>query len=190
MALGGRAIPRERWVESRLTKPSEDVRLRTVEDIVRGYDHWIVVRRWGGAWIDFLVLASMLLVPDWILGNDLYIKTIVVWLGLVVLYFPLAEGLTGYSLGKIVTRTKVVTIHGKLPGVWKASIRSLLRLVEVNPFLVGGIPAGIAVACSKRRQRLGDMAAGTFVLTISDLRAFESGGTPASSVHDPWRPHS
>jgi len=45
------------------------------------------------------------------------------------------------------------------------------RLVEVNPLLLGGLPAGIAVAMSRRRQRLGDMLAGTYVVRRKDLAA-------------------
>ena len=152
-----------------MTEPTPAVAPRTVEEIARGYDSSIVVRRWGGAWIDFLVLASFLIVPDGLLGNELYNRTLLLWLGLVVLYFPLTEGLTGYSLGKLVTRTKVVGADGRPPGVWRASLRTLIRLVEVNPFLAGGLPAGITVLASKKRQRLGDMAADTYVLKTRDL---------------------
>ena len=48
-------------------------------------------------------------------------------------------------------------------------MRTLLRLFEVNPLLLGGIPAAIAVLCSKNRQRLGDMLAGTYVIRTKDL---------------------
>lgn len=44
-----------------------------------------------------------------------------------------------------------------------------MRLVEVNPFLLGGIPAGIAVALSTYNQRLGDMLAGTYVVVTKKL---------------------
>lgn len=129
----------------------------------------ILPRRWIGAWIDFVVLALFLLVPDAVLGNDLYQRTLPVWLLLLVLYFPVSEGLTGRSLGKVVTGTRVVTAEGDLPGLRRAAIRTLTRLVEVNPFLLGGVPAGIAVLSSRHRQRLGDMAAGTFVVRAADL---------------------
>jgi uncharacterized RDD family membrane protein YckC len=41
--------------------------------------------------------------------------------------------------------------------------------VEVNPLVVGGLPAAIAVGMSHNRQRLGDMLAHTFVVRVSDL---------------------
>lgn len=139
------------------------------EEISASYDSSIVVRRWGATVIDFLVLIGFLLLPNLILGDDLYTKTLPLWIALVVAYYPVLEGLTGFTLGKLVVRIKVVDAMGGLPGMKKALLRTLLRLVEVNPFLLGGIPAGIAVLVSKKRQRLGDMVAGTFVLKTSDL---------------------
>jgi uncharacterized RDD family membrane protein YckC len=38
-------------------------------------------------------------------------------------------------------------------------------LVEANPLLLGGLPAGIAILASERNQRLGDLAAGTLVVS-------------------------
>jgi uncharacterized RDD family membrane protein YckC len=138
-------------------------------EISSSYDSSIVVRRWLATWIDFLVLAGFLLIPDGVLGNALYQKTLFVWLGLIALYYPLLEGLTGTTLGKWIAHVKVVDEQGQIPGIGKAVIRTLLRLVEVNPILAGGLPAGIVVLTSKKRQRLGDMAAQTYVLKTSDL---------------------
>jgi uncharacterized RDD family membrane protein YckC len=82
----------------------------------------------------------------------------------VLLYFPITEGLWGRGLGKLITGLVVVDRDGRPPGLWKATVRTLLRLVEINPFLIGGIPAAIAVGVSQHHQRLGDMAADTFVI--------------------------
>jgi uncharacterized RDD family membrane protein YckC len=149
-----------------------------IRDLAQSYKSGLVVRRWLGAWIDFVVVAAILIVPDATLGNDRYQATSAVWLTLCVLYFPVTEGLTGRSLGKLVTGTKVVTVAGHRPGVLRALVRTLTRLVEVNPLLLGGTPAAIAVLASRNHQRLGDMAAGTYVVKAKDLtqlapRAYE-----------------
>jgi uncharacterized RDD family membrane protein YckC len=141
----------------------------TPEKIASGYNSSIIVRRWLGAWVDFLVLFSFLVVPGYLLGNELYQKTIAIWLFLLVAYFPLSEGLTGYSLGKVVSGTKVVNSKGEPPGIAKAIIRTLARLIEVNPMVAGGIPAGIIANSSRKRQRLGDMLADTYVLKSADV---------------------
>jgi MFS family permease len=86
-------------------------------------------------------------------------------------YFPVTETIWGRSLGKFVTGLIVVDKTGARPAFWRVLIRTLLRLVEVNPFLIGGIPAGICVIATKRKQRLGDLAAGTYVIPIKDLAA-------------------
>jgi uncharacterized RDD family membrane protein YckC len=109
------------------------------------------------------------------LGEQLWGNTLPIWGLLIVLYYPLLEGLTGFTAGKVVARIKVVDETGGLPGIKKAVIRTLARLIEVNPLLLGGIPAGIIVLINKRRQRLGDIAAGTFVLKTSDLPRIVSG---------------
>lgn len=139
--------------------------------IAQGYDASIVVRRWLGAWIDFAVLLSFLLVPDYVLGNARYQSTMAVWIGLLLAYFPLTEALFGRSLGKFVTRTRVVNARGGRPSLGQALVRTLFRLIEVNPLLAGGIPAGIAVLASRHKQRIGDMVANTYVLRERDLRA-------------------
>jgi len=47
-------------------------------------------------------------------------------------------------------------------------IRTLARLLEANPILLGGIPAGIAIISSTRKQRIGDLLAGTVVVSKRD----------------------
>lgn len=140
----------------------------TPESISRSYDTSIIVRRWLGAWVDFIALFGILLAADYTLGNALYQKTLPVWIALIVAYFPMTEGLTGRSLGKLLTGTIVVDSHGRIPGVGKACLRTVTRIFEVNPVLFGGVPAGL-FALSGTRQRLGDMVAHTFVLKTRDL---------------------
>ncbi|WP_162301437.1 RDD family protein [Cognatilysobacter segetis] len=156
--------------------------------IAAGYDAGIVVRRWLGAWIDFLVLLSFLVVPDYVLGNAKYQATLAVWIGLVVAYFPLMELAFGRSAGKFLTGTRVVNAAGGRPSLGQAVVRTLFRLIEVNPVLAGGIPAGIAVLASKHRQRLGDMVAGTYVLRDRDLRRAAPASAPAVAVEPPPLP--
>ena len=148
--------------------------LSPAASIAAGYDFSFVMRRWLGAWIDFIVLLSFLVVPDYVLGNAAYQATMAIWLGLLAAYFPVTEVLFGKSVGKLVTRTCVVNEAGRRPSFLQAVVRTLFRLIEVNPLLVGGLPAGIAVAASRGKQRLGDMAAGTYVLLDRDARKLQS----------------
>jgi uncharacterized RDD family membrane protein YckC len=134
----------------------------------------LIVLRWLGAWIDFGILVLFLVVPDWLLGNQLYQQTSCIWLTALGLYFPVTEGIWGRSLGKLITGTVVVDKNGHAPGVVKATLRTAARLIEVNPFLLGGIPAGVVLALSKNRQRLGDMLAQTYVVRAKQLAKLNS----------------
>lgn len=159
--------------------------LSSAASVAAGYDFSIVVRRWLGAWIDFIVLLSFLLVPDYVLGNETYRATLAVWLGLLVAYFPVTEMLFGKTVGKLVTGTRVVDEAGRRPSFLQALVRTLFRLIEVNPVLAGGIPAGIAVIASRGKQRLGDMVARTYVLLDRDARRLQSPAKAATAEPPP-----
>jgi uncharacterized RDD family membrane protein YckC len=159
--------------------------LSSAASIAAGYDFSIVVRRWLGAWIDFIVLLSFLLVPDYVLGNETYRATLAIWLSLLAAYFPVTEMLFGKTVGKLVTRTRVVNDAGSRPSFVQAIVRTLFRLIEVNPVLVGGLPAGIAVIASRSKQRLGDMVAGTYVLLDRDARQLQLPATATTAGPPP-----
>jgi uncharacterized RDD family membrane protein YckC len=84
-------------------------------------------------------------------------------------YFFLQEAAWGATLGKRIFGLRVVQLDG-CPAGWMASFwRTILRVLEVNPLLLGAIPGGLAVTWSKRKQRLGDMLARTIVVRQADL---------------------
>ena len=77
------------------------------------------------------------------------------------LYFWLAEGSFGATLGKGIIGIQVRENAGRLCGMKAALIRNLLRIFDaVGMYLVGFL---IAIF-SKRRQRLGDHVADTVVV--------------------------
>jgi uncharacterized RDD family membrane protein YckC len=143
----------------------------------RTYGFGIIARRWLAAWIDFIVLASFFLVPDFVLGNERFQKSIFVWLGLAVVYFPMLETLYGRSLGKLLSGIVVVNEYGRLPRLDQSIVRTLLRIIEVNPFLIGGLPAGIVAMLTRSKQRLGDMLAGTYVIRTVDYLNLRTAST-------------
>jgi len=77
-------------------------------------------------------------------------------LGTVVLYYCVAEGLTGRTLGKVVTRTRVVDEQGRRPPFGRVVARSLLRIV---PFEWIGL-------FEKDRRTLHDFGSKTYVVDI------------------------
>jgi uncharacterized RDD family membrane protein YckC len=145
----------------------------------------ILFRRWAGCWIDFIAAAVLLVVAaapfagvsDAELTDQQALTIFFVGIAVVFTYYAGLEAFTGRTLGKLVTGTIVVDAEGKPPGLWRALVRTLLRLLEVNPFLLGGIPAGVAVALTQDKRRLGDMAAGTYVVSLKSLQKMTA--TPA-----------
>ncbi len=145
---------------------------QNIESIVLKYNYDIVFWRWLATVLDIFFLLAMFSLPwfwngihsDYISGCIL-IGCILIFL----LYYPVLEGFTGYTIGKYIVRLRVVRDDGAVPGFGRALIRTFFRLFEVNPVLLGGIPAGIVVLLSQKRQRLGDMVAKTFVLHVCDL---------------------
>ena len=80
-------------------------------------------------------------------------------------YFFVLEWLWGRTLGKYLQGLVVRKLDGKRAG-WKAAlIRTLLRIIEVNPVLFGAIPAGLVIFYSEKNQRFGDELADTVVVS-------------------------
>ena len=71
---------------------------------------------------------------------------------------------TGQTLGKMVTGLRVVTAHDSLPGVGRATVRSLLSLVLALPAGLGLLPAVL----SRDGRGLHDRLAGTRVVRSTD----------------------
>jgi uncharacterized RDD family membrane protein YckC len=84
-------------------------------------------------------------------------------------YYFVQEWIWGTTLGKRVFGLQIARLDGGPVGLWEAWWRTLLRIFEVNPLLFGAIPGGLAVVWSRRRQRLGDMMAGTIVVSRKAL---------------------
>ena len=80
-------------------------------------------------------------------------------------YYAIFEGALSRTPGKFFQGLVVRKIDGSPCGWTAALIRTLTRVVEVNPILLGGLPAGIAIISSQRKQRIGDLLAGTVVVS-------------------------
>jgi uncharacterized RDD family membrane protein YckC len=147
----------------------------------------LLVRRWLGCWLDLMAIALIFFLPVFIVfgvfGTQSDYGPVAVGVGFVLglLYFPVSEGVWGRSLGKLVTSLKVVDKDGRTPAFWRVIVRTLMRLIEVNPFLMGGIPAGIALLATERKQRLGDLMAGTYVIGNKQLKEALSGNNVADN---------
>jgi uncharacterized RDD family membrane protein YckC len=79
-------------------------------------------------------------------------------------YFALESG-DGQTLGKKLMKLRVVRADGRRVGMNEIAVRTVLRVVDgIGLYIVGLI---VMLATGQRRQRLGDMAAGTIIVDAS-----------------------
>jgi uncharacterized RDD family membrane protein YckC len=107
---------------------------------------------------------------QWAQGRFVSDPLCVTFLVVMAAYYICLEGLVGATIGKWAVGTRVISIDGGRPGIAKALVRNLLRLVDGLPaFNILGV---IAIARSSQRARIGDIVANTRVV-------FTRGLTPA-----------
>ena len=92
---------------------------------------------------------------EWVVISLMVIPVLLYHLAFEVLF-------EGRTPGKLALRLKVARIDGAQPTLSQYLLRWLLRLVDVT--LSSGTVAVIAIAVTKRSQRLGDVVAGTTVI--------------------------
>ena len=131
--------------------------------------------------IDFVIWVGYYFVVDIIFsmtGFDDYISTLDYWSGnAIYVFFGLPVFLytlifetfmDGQTPGKRLIKIKVIKIDGYQAGFGDYLMRWIFRIVEVTPpfgFLFIGL---ITMAVNKKTQRLGDMAAGTAVISLKN----------------------
>lgn len=85
----------------------------------------------------------------------------------IMVYSILQESMfEGQSFGKKLIKIKVVKIDGYQAGFGDYLIRWFFRVIDIT--LLYGVVALIAIISSKKSQRLGDMTAGTAVITLKN----------------------
>ena len=86
------------------------------------------------------------------------------FLGIMLLYFAVLEGLTGATFGKWALGLRVERVGGGRPGLRKGLLRNVLRVVDGLPALhILGI---VLIASSGEKARFGDRIAGTRVIHV------------------------
>ena len=90
----------------------------------------------------------------------------------------------GQSLGKKLVRIKVVKIEGYQSSFGDYLIRWLFRMIDI--VILSGVVAFVSVVLSKKSQRLGDMAAGTSVITLRNNINISS--TILEEINDDYKP--
>ncbi len=96
------------------------------------------------------------------------VMAIIMLFGLPVIFYSLIQESIweGQTFGKKLTKIKVIKLDGYQAGFGDYLIRWLFRLIEIS--IGNGIIGLIAMVISSKNQRLGDMAAGTAVISLKN----------------------
>ncbi len=107
-------------------------------------------------------------------------SALVSFLDLVVL-----QGITGASIGKMIVRLRVVNAQGEPCGVGRAFVRWLLLVVDGACFVVGLLVALL----TQPHRRIGDMAAGTYVVALAAAGRPLPGAPPSAASYQGAPPY-
>ena len=106
----------------------------------------------------------------------------VVILGWALYYYFALESGEGQTVGKKLMKLRVVRADGRPAGMREIAVRTVLRVVDgIGVYIVGLIAMLVS---GQRRQRLGDMAAGTIVVDASAPAYVPPAPVEAPSVED------
>lgn len=153
--------------------------ITTTQNVTINFTAASVGARIVGQLLDIMVLVSYSVVLYYILDlsglgerfddmdNWSVVAIMILLFSPVIFYTLLLESLwDGQTIGKKVMKMKVIKIDGYQAGFGDYLIRWLFRLIEV---LIGnGIIGLLAIIFNNKNQRIGDMAAGTAVISLKN----------------------
>ena len=165
------------------------IRVQTTQNVALEYEVASVGERILAAIIDNLILiawiiAWALLFSALKLQGDTMLVVFGVLAGLPYVFYHLVCEVffNGQSLGKKARHIKVIRLDGTQPSLGDYLLRWVLRIVDTG--IMSGLIAVVVVASNGRGQRLGDLAAGTSVVST---RPRQSGGPLApATTHDDY----
>ena len=121
--------------------------------------------RFISAIIDNLIAMVLTIVVVGLMPEDRSTLRIVVLISVFLGYYFVLETFWGRTIGKYLQGLIVKKLDGTAADWKTALVRTVLRVLEVNPILFGAIPAGIVLISTERKQRLGDILAGSVVVS-------------------------
>ena len=153
------------------------IRVHTTQNDTIEYEAGGLGRRIVAAILDNLIIfawaAAVFGITFWIVGDSFKESYVILWvMGLLVgipyVFYHLAceALLNGQSLGKKAMDLRVMRLDGTPPRLGDYFLRWLLRLVDTSLPGIGPLVGIIVIAAGGKGQRLGDMAAGTTVISL------------------------
>ncbi len=116
-------------------------------------------------WILFSILKSMGIWDSW--DEWSLVAIVALFLLPAIFYSLLLESLfEGQTLGKKLMKIQVVKIDGYQASFPDHLVRWFFRVIDIN--MMSGAIALVSIVSSSKSQRLGDITAGTSVITLKD----------------------
>jgi uncharacterized RDD family membrane protein YckC len=113
--------------------------------------------------IAYIILTSFAIAGLGLEGGSLWVYYLVIGLPVFLYYLVWETFNRGQSPGKAAMKLRVVKLDGSRPQFSQYIIRWLLRIVDIS--LSSGGVAVVTILFSGKGQRLGDLAAGTTVIS-------------------------
>jgi uncharacterized RDD family membrane protein YckC len=104
------------------------------------------------------VLVAKQFPDDWLVVQAICLVTVH------LVYFLVCEIIFSATPGKLLMGLKILAYNGNRCSPKQALIRILFRLIEVNPLLLGALPAAARIIATRDKQRFGDKVADTIVV--------------------------
>ncbi|WP_125721453.1 RDD family protein [Flavobacterium ustbae] len=157
-----------------------ELSINTTQNVKINFIAASVGERLGAFFIDLFIVicyitALSIVLFDWLQLDRLMVNLdgwsrgaifLMLYSPVIVYSLVLESVFEGQSLGKKLLKIKVVKIDGYQAGFGDYLIRWFFRVIDFFTFF--GLPGLISVITSKNSQRLGDMAAGTAVITLKN----------------------
>ena len=157
-----------------------ELSINTTQNVKINFIAASVGERLGAFFIDLFIIicyitALSIILFDWLQLDRLMVNLdgwsrgaifLLLYSPVIVYSLVLESIFEGQSLGKKLLKIKVVKIDGYQAGFGDYLIRWFFRVIDFFTFF--GLPGLITVITSQKSQRLGDMAAGTAVITLKN----------------------
>jgi uncharacterized RDD family membrane protein YckC len=101
-----------------------------------------------------------------IVGGDFLLFLAIVG-AFAIVYHWILPGLTGWTPGKLLMGLRIVRPDGRVAGIWRNAVRSLLWIVDYFPYIIPALTGFILALATRGNRRVGDMVADTYVVRAS-----------------------
>ena len=144
------------------------IRITTTQNIELEYDLASLGERILGRLLDgvvlfaYAVIAALFFVWSEMVDDFMWVMILVVAIPIVFYDLACEVFMNGQSIGKRVMNIKVISLDGAQPSLGQYIIRWVFRMIDFT--MTSSLCALICVAVSEKKQRVGDMVAGTTLI--------------------------